>query len=1158
MFPGAYFFILLLSGTSSTPVKPENLPVPKIELPVRVVLDTIAPPSILWATFVGGNMNDWCAAIVRDKEGNLYLTGETKSTSGLTYNGSDNVMNRYGKSYLAKYSADGNKIWATYFGGTPGRDLAKALVIDAEGNLIMGGLTESHNNDLAHNGFDNQYGGGGGDGFVAKFTPDGILIWSSYLGGSGLESVEAIATDQNGNIYLTGVTESTSGIAFGGADMTFNGYYDAFLTKVSPDGQRLWSTYIGGTLLDKGNSLAVDAAGNVLMAGTTGSQTGIAFNGSDNVLGIPGDATADDAFIMKFDPSGNKIWGAYFGGESVESGTALVLDTDGSIYMTGDTYSESNIAFNAHDLSHNGYYDAYLAKFTSAGVPVWATYLGGEKADQVEAITIDQFGDVYVGGSTGSKTGIANNGFINTSINEGFINGDGFVAAYTSSGSQKWASYYFSGIDALITDDRHGLYLGGITDHEDLPINGEDEILDGAMDAFLTKVDVSGKIRAGYIMGVVYNDSNGNCIQDEQEEPLPGIALTTEPSGFFSRTDSLGRYTISVDTGSYVVKQVLNTLQAKMIEQTCPLPAPTIHVKQYYDTAQYVIGNRVNPCEQLTVQITSLEKIRCFRGLTHVSYQNVGYTTAENVKLYVQLPQHIRLIDSDHSYTSDGQGNLVFTIGTLEPNTSGMIMLTDSVACGDMSILGMTQCTKAWLTPQSICGTPDPAWDKSDIALYGTCVNESIAKLVIFNHGEASMTDSAALRIYADGELAMMLNYKIARNDSLVLRIPAEGKTLHFEADERPGHPFTATEVAVLEGCGTNESGSFSTGFVNSIATGSTATFESTQCQVITGSFDPNDKLVSPIGVTQENYVLPDATLRYTIRFQNKGTSNAVTVIVVDTLDINLDLSTLYNITASHNYTFKLSGSERPVLTWRFAAINLPPEEDEELLSQGFVSFSIRAKRDLADKTVIENEADIFFDFNDPVRTNTTRSVLHDFSEAIVPGALGNEPLILVPPVIEIVYGGEEQHQLVIEGSGFDPEIVNNEVTVNGITGHVDLLASGKLYVSMPEFINSGTLVLTTQAGMDEYTFVITGVESPLSAQLRIYPNPSQGVIRVESVQGEVIREAMVINSQGSVLPARVEHNEKDYRITFAGQPGLYVLKLVTDKGTVYRKIIRK
>ncbi len=142
--------------------------------------------------------------------------------------------------------------------------------------------------------------------------------------------------------------------------------------------------------------------------------------------------------------------------------------------------------------------------------------------------------------------------------------------------------------------------------------------------------------------------------------------------------------------------------------------------------------------------------------------------------------------------------------------------------------------------------------------------------------------------------------------------------------------------------------------------------------QVITGSYDPNDKQVSPAGFGDENFVLHDTKLTYTIRFQNTGSDTAFNIIVIDSIDNKLNIETFHLLASSHPCTYTISGEpgSKTNISFNFTDILLPNDDVNELGSNGFVKFRIEPKQGLSDFTQVNNDAYIYFDFNPPIITN--------------------------------------------------------------------------------------------------------------------------------------------------------------------------------------------
>jgi hypothetical protein len=283
--------------------------------------------------------------------------------------------------------------------------------------------------DWVSGGFDTSYNGAD-DIFVAKISPSGGHIWSTYLGGSSNDSGRGIAADAFGNVLVTGYT-SSSGWVSGGFDTSFNGDRDAVVIKLSSAGNHLWSTYLGGSSHEVGWGIAVDAGSNVLVTGQTHS-SGWASGGFDTSQNGDG-----DAFVGKISPSGGHIWSTYLGGSSGDVGYSIATDASGNALVTGWTGSSGWVS-GGFDTSYNGGEDAFVAKINPSGGHIWSTYLGGSNDDSGLGIAVDATGNALVTGITFSS-GWVSGGF-DASFNGG--DNDAFVAklAPKATATLSWAN----------------------------------------------------------------------------------------------------------------------------------------------------------------------------------------------------------------------------------------------------------------------------------------------------------------------------------------------------------------------------------------------------------------------------------------------------------------------------------------------------------------------------------------------------------------------------------------------------------------------------------------------------------------------------------------------------------------------------------------------
>lgn len=460
--------------------------------------DLIIDPSLYWATYYGGSLQEYPNGTATDGSGNVYITGHTESMAAIATIGAHQLYFAGGGHdvYLAKFNSSGAIQWATYYGGSD-QDYGYGVATDGSGNVYITGFTFSAYGIATSGAFDTAISGG--DAFLVKFNAAGARQWATYFGGSMLEECRGVATDASGDVYITGKTESSSGIATPGAHQTvFAGgtvyACDGFLAKFSSAGARLWATYYGGTDDDYGHDVATDASGNVYITGYTISVSGIATPGSYQATFGGG---PDDAFLAKFSSTGSILWATYYGGSQNDQGHSLAIDGSGYVYMAGHTASSSGIVSpGAHQTSFaSGVYDGFFTRFSSAGVRQWATYYGGSGLDYVYGIAADVSGNVFIAGYTQSYTGISTPGTYLVAHSGGLW--DGYLAKFNNAGIRQWGSYFggssYDYASDVCTDAGTGVYIAGYTESGwAIATSGSYQpAYGGSTDAFLAKFDGS-------------------------------------------------------------------------------------------------------------------------------------------------------------------------------------------------------------------------------------------------------------------------------------------------------------------------------------------------------------------------------------------------------------------------------------------------------------------------------------------------------------------------------------------------------------------------------------------------------------------------------------------------------------------------------------------
>jgi hypothetical protein len=411
--------------------------------------------------------------------------------------------------------------WATYY-GDGGGEMGGSVEADNGGNAYMGGSTSSISN-MATIGAYQTIQGGSQDGYMVKFLPNGTRVWATYFGGSSDDGFYSIAYDPfSGSIYAAGTSESSTAVAttgahqatYGGGTTTGGSYYivgDAILVKFTGAGTITWSTYYGGSGDEYEASVACDGLGNVFLAGGTQSTNAIATAGAyQTTMG-----GLQDAFLAKFNSSGVRQWGTYFGGTSYEYGAGVTCDGGGNAFVVGETTSSTAIASSStvYQPALDGYYDGYIAKFTAAGAVSWSTYYGGDSYDGLSDAGCDAAGNVYVCGVTYSATGIATPGAYRTVVNANY---DGYVAKFNSSGTIQWGSYFggnsWDQMSAIEVRPDGSFFSTGMTysTTDIATTNGYHTTMSGGYDVFLTEWNSAGNAIYGtYFGGDQYEFSGG-------------------------------------------------------------------------------------------------------------------------------------------------------------------------------------------------------------------------------------------------------------------------------------------------------------------------------------------------------------------------------------------------------------------------------------------------------------------------------------------------------------------------------------------------------------------------------------------------------------------------------------------------------------------------
>ena len=468
------------------------------------------------------------------------------------------------------------------------------------------------------------------------------------------------------------------------------------------------------------------------------------------------------------------------------------------------------------------------------------------------------------------------------------------------------------------------------------------------------------------VNGTVYVDSIENCQLDPGESgfslmqvvatKLPSnqkIVRSPNPDG----TYSLNLFTHALD--SIVDVQII-------LPDGVTTPCPTIlSIPAATTTGAFTMdyGVRIDAfCAKPEVTLDAGGMRRCFPNNFYLQYSNSGLLPEPNAFITVAFDTLLQVTASSIPWSSVVNNTYTFPLGTLPPLSNNQFTITASLSCDAQ--LNQTICSEAHIYPHSRCDTA--AWKGPHIETSARCNGDTV-DLAIWNRGPEAMVAPLDFIVIEDVIMYRQGSFQLGAGDSMSIKMPANGSTWRIEAEQIPGNPEGDSPSSAIEGCG----GLNTPGLVNAFPPNDDPLFSDIECREVVGSYDPNDKSAVPTGYGSDNIIRKNTDIEYTIRFQNTGTDTAFRVVVADTLSPLLDHSSVQAGVSSHPY--RLDVYEGGVLRFAFDNILLPDSHINEPKSHGFVKFRVAQQANLAKGSEILNNAAIYFDFNDPVVTNTVR-----------------------------------------------------------------------------------------------------------------------------------------------------------------------------------------
>ena len=370
-------------------------------------------------------------------------------------------------------------------------------------------------------------------------------------------------------------------------------------------------------------------------------------------------------------------------------------------------------------------------------------------------------------------------------------------------------------------------------------------------------------------------------------------------------------------------------------------------------------------CPVMLVDVGTPFIRRCFDNTYTVQYCNYGLQTANDAFIDLSFDEHLELISSEKEFELLDNQQIRIQLGDVPSAFCDRFQLTFKASCE--AELGATHCVEAKIFPDTLCTPPSEDWSGAAIEVTGNCSGDSV-QFQIKNIGDGDMLTPSKFIVIEDVILRQEGEVQLLAQESVTFSLPANGSFYRMQAAQVPDFPYPSAPTASIEGCGIDENGNQSFGFVNQFTPNDFQLSTAMDCQENRGAFDPNDKQVFPTGTGEQHFTEKNIPLKYKIRFQNTGTDTAFNVIIRDTLSEHLNPMTLRMGSSSHPYDFLLLESN--ILVVRFNDILLPDSTSNEPASHGYFEFEIVQNTDLPDGTIIQNQAAIYFDFNEPIFTN--------------------------------------------------------------------------------------------------------------------------------------------------------------------------------------------
>lgn len=861
--------------------------------------------------------------------------------------------------------------WDKYFGGNK-EDLGHAVIQTSDLGYLLIGYSESF-----ANGPDQDL-----DVYAVKTDVDGTVVWEKTFDPGFTEFARSVVQTPDEGFLIAGEVSFDA----------VNGPFEGLLIKVSRDGKQEWVKTFSypeeGIVGVRVNDIVLAPDGGYLMAGyvqyedvdddilliktdAEGEQEWVQFIDSGRDEQAEAAAVMGDGFVItgredspfpppitfgtdivtyRVDAAGSVLWEARVATLEEEAGNDVLVDGQGRAVVAGFIGNNRNVGIWRYDDS-GALADSVVVDFFG-------------QSDAANAIIPGPDGGYVIGGST--------------EVNG--ANVDMLIAAFDASLNLEW---FNNNGDDFNTDEALGIAptsRGGY-----VMVGSSGSLLNFVNDVVLTLTDANGLIHSNYIRGKVFHDIDLACDMDPGEPALKGWLVRAtnamDNEVFYSATDENGRFEIRVDTGDYI----LEALPLNAYWETCLPNGVNIVFEDTYDdiTVNFPIQAVIPDCPLMQVDVSTPFLSNCTNIEYTVAYENTGTGDAEAGAMVSLTFDPLLTFESASLPFVVEDGVYQFDLGSVPYNEGGSFTVSTQMACEGI-VEGQAAYVSARIFPDSTCLPLDPNWNGASVGVDGLCKQEEgVIEFGVSNTGTAAMSAARDFFIVEEDLVVFLTQpFELGPLEDTVVALPATGATYRIVAEQVEGHPGSLFPTKAVEGCGTNDEGTYSTGFVTQWPENDADPAASVHVDEIFEEQPEVYMTAHPKGL-RDSVITAETALTYRIFFRNIGEDTLTRAVIRDTLPEELDITTVTLGASSHPVDFEVYHTG--VIKATFNGLQLPvAAEGVSTSDYAYLEFQVRQRPGNSAGTVINNRAQVIFDYYAPVETNLTHHVI----EALDYGAL--------------------------------------------------------------------------------------------------------------------------------------------------------------------------